>query len=47
MRSDTLSKLFPRIQLGVGVSGGSEIAVHTINAALDTGRKTVVISTDI
>ena len=39
---------FPAIQLGVGVSGGCERAVHSIRAATESyGDQSVLISTDI
>jgi ribonuclease HI len=42
-----LPTLFPRIQLGCGIKGGVEIAVHRTQLALETGGPgTVVLRTD-
>lgn len=40
-------KLFPQIQMGVGMPGGPERAVHTIRAAMEANPTHVVLNTDI
>jgi hypothetical protein len=39
--------LFPSIQLGVGVRGGSESAVHAVQTALESSSDSVVLKLDI
>lgn len=40
-------KIFPSIQMAVGLPGGAERAVHTVRAALELNPSHVAISTDI
>jgi hypothetical protein len=45
--SEHHSKIFPSIQMGIGVKGGSEVAVHTIQSALESTDDSVVLKLDI
>jgi ribonuclease HI len=45
--ADSIPSLFPRIQLGCGMAGGTEIAIHRTQLALETGGPgTVVLRLD-
>ena len=42
-----LPALFEPIQLGVGAPGGSERAVHDIQAALDQSKESILLKCDL
>lgn len=45
---EVVVKQFPKVQLGVGQAGGSEVAIHTIRAALqESGELKIILSDDL
>lgn len=46
-RLGELGKFFPRIQRGLGVRGGCEVALHEIQHFWEADKANIVLSTDI